>query len=71
SKLTAEADKMHQALREKKAQSDFSIAEFYWKQKQYGSAEIYYRNIVENYPETATAKTAEERLRFIEKRTKK
>ena len=49
----------------------FSIAEFYWKQKQYGSAEIYYRNIVENYPETATAKTAEERLGFIEKRTKK
>lgn len=71
SKLTTEADKMHQALREKKAQSDFSIAEFYWKQRYYDSAAVYYRNIVENYPETATAKTAEERLRFIEKRTKK
>ncbi len=71
SKLTVEADKMHQALRDKKAQSDFSIAEFYWKQKYYDSAAVYYRNIVEAYPETATARIAEERLRFIEKRAKK
>ena len=71
SKLTAEADKMHQALRDKKAQSDFSIAEFYWKQKHYDSAAVYYRNIIDNYPETAAAKIAQERLRSIEERAKK
>jgi len=71
SKLTADADKMHKSLREKKAQSDYTIAEFYWKQKWYDSAGEYYKNIVANFPDTETAKKAEERLKIIEKRTRK
>ncbi len=71
SKLTADADKMHKSLREKKAQSDYTIAEFYWKQKWYDSAGEYYKDIVANFPDTETAKKAEERLKIIEKRTRK
>ncbi|MFA5340069.1 MAG: outer membrane protein assembly factor BamD [Candidatus Omnitrophota bacterium] len=71
SKLTAEADKMHQSLREKKAESDYTIAEFYWKQKWYDSAGEYYKNIVTNFPDTETAKKAEERLKMIERKQKK
>ncbi len=71
SQLTGEADKMRQSLREKKAQSDFSIAEFYWRQKLYASAAVYYDHIIENFPETSVAEVASERLKIIEKRTKK
>lgn len=71
SQLSGEADKMRQSLREKKAQSDFEIAEFYRKQKQYDSAAVYYGNIVENFPDTTVARKAEERLKLIEAKTKK
>lgn len=70
SQLTGEADKMRESLREKKAQSDYSIAEFYWKQRHYESAAIYLRNIVENFPETSWAKKAEAKLKEIEKKVK-
>lgn len=71
STLTGEADKMRESLREKKAESDYTIAEFYWKQKWYDSAEVYYRNIVDNFPDTNVAKKADERLKIIEKKAKK
>lgn len=71
SNLTAEADKMYQALREKKAQSDFSIGEFYLKQKRYDAAAVYYRNIIDNYSDANCVDKAKERLRIIEERTKK
>lgn len=70
SQLTPEADKMRQSLKEKKAQSDFSIAEFYRKQKDYKAASIYYRNIVENLSQTSWAKKAEVKLEEIEKEIK-
>lgn len=71
SNLTDEADKMRQALREKKAQSDLSIAEFYLRQKAYDAAAVYYKNIIENFPDTNCAKMADEQLKEIEKRVKK
>ena len=71
SKLTSEADKMHESLREKKAESDYNIADFYWRQGQYESAEVYYRNIADNLSDTSFAKKAEARLKIIEKRKKK
>lgn len=70
SQLTHEADKMRQSLREKKAESDFTIAEFYSKQKYYEAASVYYKNIVETLPETSWAKKAQVKLREIEKKTK-
>jgi outer membrane protein assembly factor BamD len=71
SKLTGEADKMRLSLREKKAQSDYDIAEFYWKQKQYESAGVYYKSIVDSLPDTNIAKMAQQRLDIIEKKVKK
>ncbi len=68
SQLTSEADKMRQSLREKKAESDFSIAEFYWKQRYYEAASVYYKDIVENFPETSWAKKAQGKLKETEKR---
>lgn len=71
SNLTGEADKMRQSLREKKALSDYNIADFYWRQGQYKSAEVYYKSIVDTLPDTDTAKKAQERLDIIEKKKKK
>lgn len=71
SNLTGEADNMRQSLREKKAQSDYSIADFYWRQKQYASAAVYYKSIVDTLPDTNIAKKAQERLDIIEKKVKK
>lgn len=70
SKLTGEADKMRESLREKKAESDFTIAEFYRKQKYYDAASMYYKNIVENFPETNWAKKAQDKLKEVEKKKK-
>lgn len=71
SQLTGEADKMRGSLREKKAESDYNIAEFYWKQGQYDSAAVYYKGIVDNLSDTDIAKKAQERLNIIEKKGKK
>ena len=71
SKLAVEADKMRESLREKKAQSDYDIAEFYWRQGWYDSSEVYYKNIVANYPDTNVAKKAANRLKTLEKKAKK
>ncbi|KPK42430.1 MAG: hypothetical protein AMJ78_02480 [Omnitrophica WOR_2 bacterium SM23_29] len=68
SQLTDEADKMRQSLRDKKAESNFSIAEFYRKQRHYEAASIYYKNIVENFPETTWAKKAQDRLKEMERK---
>jgi len=59
---------MRQSLREKKAESDFSIAEFYRKQRHYEAASVYYKDIVENFPETTWAKKAQDRLKEMEKK---
>lgn len=71
SNLTGEADKMRQSLREKKAQSDYNIADFYWRLKEYDSAAVYYKSIVETLPDTEIAKKAQERLDMLEKKGKR
>ncbi|MDD5424027.1 MAG: outer membrane protein assembly factor BamD [Candidatus Omnitrophica bacterium] len=71
SALTGEADKMRESLREKKAQSDYDIAEFYWRLKQYESAAVYYKSIVNTLPDTDISKKAQERLDILEKKKKK
>jgi outer membrane protein assembly factor BamD len=71
SNLTGEADKMRQSLREKKAQSDYNIADFYWRLKEYDSAAVYYKSIVETLPATEIAKKAQERLDTLEKKGKR
>ncbi|MGD0336907.1 MAG: outer membrane protein assembly factor BamD [Candidatus Omnitrophota bacterium] len=66
--LSQEAEKNIRGLREKEAQSDYDIAGFYEKQKQFESAKIYYSDIVANYADTKLAAKASERLRALEKK---
>jgi len=53
-------------LNREKAGEYYKIARFYEKQKKFPSAVIYYREIVENHPETKWAETARVHLEKIE-----
>lgn len=65
--LTQDAEKNIGQLKDKEAESSYNIARFYEKQKVYDSAKIYYNDIVNNYPDSAWAGKAQERLRLMEK----
>jgi len=64
-KLKQEAEQSIVKLRERKAESSFLAAQFYDKQKKYASAYMYYGEIVKNYPGTATAEKAKNRMDAI------
>ena len=68
--VAKEAEKVLDALKNKKAASEVKIAEFYEKQGKYKSALVYYEEIVGKFPETDSAKLAEERIKRIKKRIK-
>jgi outer membrane protein assembly factor BamD len=59
---SVEADESIKALRAKKAQTSFETAAFYDKNKKYGSAKVYYQEVVTQYPESALAERAKKRL---------
>jgi outer membrane protein assembly factor BamD (BamD/ComL family) len=69
-KLSEEAEKNIQDLREKEAQSNYEIALFYEKQKNYESAKIYYNDIIDNHPKSVWAAKSLERIKIMEKRGK-
>lgn len=69
-KIAEEAEKLLGELRERKAGSELKVAEFYLKQKQYRSALIYYKEVVGKFPNTQSAKEAEEKIEYIKKRIK-
>ncbi|MBF0532010.1 MAG: outer membrane protein assembly factor BamD [Candidatus Omnitrophica bacterium] len=52
-------------LREKEAQNQFVIAEFYVKQKNFTAARIYYNNVLNDYGTTSWMKKAAQRLKEI------
>ena len=66
--LSFEAEKKISKLKEKEAEANFKIASFYEKQKDYQPARIYYKNIIENYPETTWAAKSLERLKILERK---
>lgn len=66
--LSREAEENILRLKEKEAESNYSIACFYEKQKEYDAAAIYYGDVVDNYPASKWAAPALERLQVIEKR---
>lgn len=68
--LSRDAEKTIDQLKEKEAESSYNIGRFYEKQKAYGSAEIYYNEVLENYPNSPWAGKAMERLGIMEKRKK-
>lgn len=65
------ADKAMSLLREKKADSIYNTAAFYEKQKKYKSAVIYYQDIVDQYPETAIAGMAGEKIKLLKEKASK
>ncbi len=68
--IQEEADSMLKELKAKKARSDFGVASFYEKQKQYKSAIIYYKDIVKKYPGTSAADEAKLRIDVLKGRVK-
>jgi len=68
--VAEEAEKVFDELREKKAQSELKIAEFYERQKQYRSALIYYRDVAGKFQETESAKYAEGKIESLQEKVK-
>ncbi len=52
-------------LREKEAKKNFDIASFYEKQNRFKSAVIYYRIVMDKYPDTSFAELAKERIESL------
>lgn len=51
---------------EEKAARDFIIAQYYDKRDRFGAARFYYRSIIEEYPQTAAAQQARQRMTEIQ-----
>lgn len=69
--LSEKAEKNIEGLREKEAESSYSIGRFYEKQKDYKAAGIYYEEVLNKYPESIWAAQALERLQLLEKKNEK
>lgn len=63
--LSQKAKEKIYALREKEAENNFLVAQFYEKQKNFTAAKIYYETIVDDYHDSSWAVKALERLRTI------
>ena len=66
-KISKEAKKILEEIKEKEAKKYFDIAQFYKKQKKFKSAIIYYELLVRKYPESKYAQEAEKILRKLKK----
>ncbi|MDD5155116.1 MAG: outer membrane protein assembly factor BamD [Candidatus Omnitrophica bacterium] len=66
--LSQQAEQNINQLNEKEAEANFNTAIFYEKQRAYGSARIYYNDIISNYPQSPWAKKAAERMQLIGKK---
>ncbi len=64
--LSKEAQDKARELKDKEAESNFKTGQFYEKQRAYQSARIYYRYIIEDYPQSPWASEAQERLKALE-----
>lgn len=57
-------------LTDKEAEKDFTVAQFYEKQKAYPSAELYYQSILDKHPKSTWAEKSRERMRSLRKEDK-
>ena len=60
-------DQVHH-LRDKDAQNNFLIAEFYVKQKKYQAAKIYYQAVIDDFHDTSWAPKAADKLKELNKK---
>lgn len=65
---TVEAQRLIASLRAEQARGSFQIAQFYEKNKRWGSALIYYNDVQNKDPESLLAATARERIDLIKQR---
>jgi outer membrane protein assembly factor BamD len=65
SELSADAKKEIQKLRLKEAENAFVIGDYYWKNKRFKSAKMYWDTVVEKYPDTDWAAKAQAKLKTI------
>ncbi len=64
-KEQAHVTKARRQILEEKANRDFAMAEYYENHKYYGSARMYYQDLIQKYPSTEKAKDARARLDAI------
>jgi len=64
-KLSTKAQEHIHQLREKEAENNFVIAEFYEKQKNYKAAKIYYSTVLEEFANTSWASKALQKMREL------
>lgn len=60
--LSEEASKTIQRLKDKSAEKSMSVAKFYETQKRYESAIIYYQDVVDRFPDSASAVNAKAKV---------
>ena len=63
--LSVAAKKQIDGLKEKEAENNFLIAQFYEKQKNYQSAKLYYQSVVDDYSQTKRAPEALKKIREL------
>ncbi|MDP2920923.1 MAG: outer membrane protein assembly factor BamD [Candidatus Omnitrophota bacterium] len=68
SELAADARQVVDKLKSREAENAFETGKFYEARRAPESAIIYYKDIVQNYPDTEWAKKAQERLNELEKK---
>lgn len=71
SQLSKEADRTVQRLRDKAAEKSFATAKFYEAQKHYDSAIIYYRDVVERFPNSSFVNEAALKVEELKKKRAK
>lgn len=64
--LTQKAQEHIGSLKNKEAKNNFDIAQFYFRNKIYNAAKVYYQIIVDNYPDTDLAEKSRNQLKEIE-----
>lgn len=70
SKKSQEAVALLDKLKDKKAESVFQTAKFYERLKKYKSAQVYYKQILDEYPRSKWAAKALERLEILKNKGK-
>ncbi len=65
--LSGQATERIGALRDKEAESQYLVGQFYEKKKAYKSAKIYYNYVVKSYPKSPWAIKSLERLQLLER----
>lgn len=64
-KQALEADESIKALRNKKAETQFEVAQFYERNKKYASARVYYLEVATSYADTPYAEEAKKKVQEV------